>query len=57
MHPLVLEMGPESSSGPRWTLRHAFVSYRNLAAAKGFLGLTVYSVLGASPTPAMAKAP
>ena len=57
MHPLVLEMGPESSSGPRWTLRHTFVSYRNLAAAKGFLGLTVYSVLGASPTPAMAKAP
>lgn len=32
------------------------VSYRNVAAAKGFLGLTAHSVLGASLTPAMAKA-
>lgn len=32
------------------------VSYRNLAAAKGFLGQTVHSVRGASPTPVMAKA-
>ena len=36
--------------------RSDVLSYRNVAAAKGFLGPTVYSVLGAFPTPAMAKA-
>ena len=43
-------------AGPPTHPPTCFVSHRNLAAAKGFLGLTVPSVPGDSPTPAMAKA-
>lgn len=60
--PPAADMGPESRSQLDLGVSVApnrpsdVFSYRNLAAAKGFLGLTVYSVLGAFPTPAMAKA-